>query len=87
MNHPNGNRRAVHTPLSQPVDGALTNQSLATTGSPARRTFLEDFNMEHSNSNIAVKLLAFSAAAEAMEAGSRGSYAGAMPPPSCVFLG
>jgi hypothetical protein len=44
--------------------------------------------MEHSCSNVTVKLKAFSAAAEAMDSSvSRNSYGTSMNLPSCVYLG
>ena len=56
--------------------------------SSANRAFVEDFNMEHSRSNVSVKLMAFSAPAEAMESGaSRNSYGPSKTLPSCVYLG
>jgi hypothetical protein len=53
-----------------------------------QRPFLEDFNMEHSCSNVTVALRAFSAASEPGEqARSRNPAMLSMNTPSCIYLG
>jgi hypothetical protein len=53
-----------------------------------KRPFVEDFNMEHSCSNVTVALRAYSAASDAGEQGrSRNPAALSMNTPSCIYLG
>jgi len=53
-----------------------------------KRPFVEDFNMEHSCSNVTAGLIAFSAASDPTEPGkSRNSSALTLNTPSCVYLG
>jgi hypothetical protein len=53
-----------------------------------KRTFVEDFNMEHSCSNVTVALKAFSTGTDAGEQSrSRNPTALSMNTPSCVYLG
>ena len=51
------------------------------------RPFLEDFNMEHSCSNLTVKLKAFSVAVEAMDSSASRNPHASTNLPSCVYLG
>ncbi|MGO9337538.1 MAG: hypothetical protein ACLPY1_08535 [Terracidiphilus sp.] len=53
-----------------------------------KRPFFEDFNMEHSCSNVAVVLRAFSAAGDSGEQNKlRNPAALSMNTPSCIYLG
>jgi hypothetical protein len=63
-------------------------QSMSESRAERKRTFLEDFNMEHSCSNVTVALRAFSASSESGEqAKSRNPAVLSMNTPSCVYLG
>jgi hypothetical protein len=53
-----------------------------------KRPFIEDFNMEHSCSNVTVALRAFSTTGDSLEqAKSRNPAILTMNAPSCVYLG
>ncbi|HEY6848151.1 MAG TPA: hypothetical protein VI320_18365 [Terracidiphilus sp.] len=85
MNHRSVNHRSAG--LVSGAKSGSSKSSMETKGS-TKRAFVEDFNMEHSCSNITVKLKAFSAAAEAMDSSaSRNSYGSSSSLPSCVYLG
>jgi hypothetical protein len=85
MNHRSVNHRSAG--LVSAAKSGSSKSSMETKGS-TKRAFVEDFNMEHSCSNITVKLKAFSAAAEAMDSSvSRNSYGPSSSLPSCVYLG
>jgi hypothetical protein len=56
--------------------------------SDRKRPFLEDFNMEHSCSNVTVALRAFSVSSDPVEPGkSRSISALSTNTPSCIYLG
>jgi hypothetical protein len=85
MNHRTVNHRTTGRATAANVGFS---KSGTETKSSAKQAFVEDFNMEHSSSNVSVKLKAFSATAEAMESGaSRNSYVPSKALPSCVYLG
>jgi hypothetical protein len=84
------NHRSVNHRIAGLETAAKTGSSKSTveTKGSTKRAFVEDFNMEHSCSNITVKLKAFSAAVEAMDSSaSRNSYGASIGLPSCVYLG
>jgi hypothetical protein len=85
MNHRTVNYRSA---IKQPVANTGFAQTDTDLRGERKQPFLEDFNMEHSSSNVAVKLIAFSAAAEAMEAATpRSGYGSSTNLPSCIYLG
>jgi hypothetical protein len=78
-------------PVGQP-DGPFLSitrpESRTESTTEKKRPFVEDFNMEHSCSNVTVALIAFSAGSDAGEqARSRNPAALSMNTPSCVYLG
>jgi len=74
-------------PAGRP-EGAVLSISRPESATAKKRTFVEDFNMEHSCSNVTVALKAFSAGSDAGEqARSRNPAALSMNTPSCVYLG
>lgn len=90
MNHRIISRRGPQGPLRQAsrMDGAISSLGKLDGKSDRRQAFLEDFNMEHCCSTVTVKLLAFSASADALEqASSRNPYSQPVNSPSCVYLG
>ena len=94
MNHRSVNQGATQTSPSQrgiPERAGISRiklESGSKSGSERERPFLEDFNMEHSCSNVTVALKAFSAGSDAGEqARSRNPAALSMNTPSCVYLG
>ncbi|HEY1902685.1 MAG TPA: hypothetical protein VGG56_09660 [Terracidiphilus sp.] len=89
MNHRSVNRRASQKSPRQADRPEGTGFSTKLESKTERKQpFVEDFNMEHSCGNVAVALIAFSAAADSMESGtSRNQRAYSMNVPSCVYLG
>jgi hypothetical protein len=90
MNHRSIDQRSTQNPLKPPsrTDGAIFSQAALESHGQSKQPFLEDFNMEHSCSNLAVALISFSVTAESMEAAkSRNPCALPTNSPSCVYLG
>jgi hypothetical protein len=90
MNHRSVNQRSNQNPLraTHRTDGAIFSNAGLESSSQKRQPFVEDFNMEHSCSNVAVALIAFSVSADSMEAAkSRNPFALPTNSPSCVYLG
>lgn len=100
MNHRIVNRRGTQNqprPAGRPEGAGFSKAALESKGD-GQQAFFEDFNMEHSCSNIAAGLMAFSARTESARAESartESTDGGASrnpcgPPvnsPSCVYLG
>ena len=85
MNHRSVNHRTTGRAPAMKTGSSKSGMEAKGT---SKQAFVEDFNMEHSCSNVTVKLMAFSAAAEAMESSaSRNPYGSSINLPSCVFLG
>jgi len=87
MNHRSPTQRAQHSAprtVTHPESTAQTNIAVESSGKP-RQAFVEDFNMEHSCSNVTVSLRAFSDAQDS--ATSRSRFAHSLNSPSCVYLG
>ena len=94
MKHPSPLRRSAMITLQKAgrPEGAVLSVSRPEPRpeslSERKRPFLEDFNMEHSCSNVTVALRAFSAASESGEqARSRNPAALSINTPTCVYLG
>jgi hypothetical protein len=94
MKHRSPIRHSAQISLQQAGrhEGALLSiskpQSMSESRAERKRTFLEDFNMEHSCSNLTVALRAFSASSESGEqAKSRNPAMLSMNTPSCIYLG
>jgi hypothetical protein len=87
MNHRSPAQRA-HQPAptagAPPETGAHTSTKAKSTGKTPQ-AFIEDFNMEHSCSNVTVSLRAFSDAADS--SATRNKLAHSANSPSCVYLG
>jgi hypothetical protein len=63
-------------------------ESRLETWAEKKRPFLEDFNMEHSCSNVTVALRGFSASSDSGDqAKSRNPAMLSMNTPSCIYLG
>jgi hypothetical protein len=90
MNHRSVNRCATQNaprPAGRP-EGTRISKSKTEPKTETRRTFLEDFNMEHCCTGVSAALMAFSASSDSAEAGaSRKAYAHPTNPPSCIYLG
>jgi hypothetical protein len=84
MNHRSVNHRVAGT-----ATAAKTGPSNSTIelNPSTKRAFVEDFNMEHSCSNLTVKLKAFSVAVEAMDSSASRNPHASTNLPSCVYLG
>jgi hypothetical protein len=84
-------RLAPHNPHksgSQHAVAAARTESRPESRSDRKQPFLEDFNMEHSCSNVTVALRAFSASSDPGEQSkSRSINALTMNTPSCIYLG
>jgi hypothetical protein len=87
MNHRSPTQRA-HQPAPTAGAHAESKAHISTKAESvgkARQAFVEDFNMEHSCSNVTVSLRAFSDAADS--ATTRNKFAHSSNSPSCVYLG
>jgi len=94
MKHRSPTRHSAQISLQQASlpEGAMLSisrpQSMPQSSPEGKRPFVEDFNMEHSCSNVTVALRAFSAGSESGEpAKSRNPAVLSMNTPSCVYLG
>jgi hypothetical protein len=94
MNHRSPIRRssqALLKPAGRPEGPVISipePESRPESRTERKRTFVEDFNMEHSCSNVTVALRAFSAGSESGEqAKSRNPALLSMNTPTCIYLG
>jgi len=90
MNHRSVNRRVPqnsHRPVGRP-EGTGFSRTTPELKGERQRPFVEDFNMEHSYSGVAVSVITNSARSDSADSGtSRGGYADPMNSLSCVYLG
>jgi len=90
MNHRSINRRAPqssHRPAARPEGTGFSRNTPESSGE-SQRPFVEDFNMEHSFSGVAVSSMTNSARSNSSESGTpRRGYAEPMNSLSCVYLG
>jgi hypothetical protein len=94
MKHRSPIRHSAQISLKQAgrLEGAILSnskpESMPESRAGRKRPFVEDFNMEHSCSNVIVALRAFSAGSESGEqAKSRNPALLSMNTPSCIYLG
>jgi hypothetical protein len=73
------------TPQANLPEGSIFSTVSIESRPEGKLGFLEDFNMEHSGSNVSVSFIAFSAAAEAVA--KRSANTASLSSPSCVYLG
>jgi hypothetical protein len=94
MNHRSPIRRSTQIslkPVGRPEGSAISvskPESRPESRAERKRPFVEDFNMEHTCSNVTVALMAFSAGSDPGEqARSRNPALLSMNTPSCIYLG